>query len=239
MRASTRPTSFKATGLADLRSKGGSMNRSHSERKAAPLYVQYGCGPGDVPASWVNFDASPTLRLQQLPAIGRLISRKVAFSGQARYGDIVRGLPLAAESVDGMYCSHVLEHLTRNEMQTALRNTFTVLRPGAPFRLVLPDLETLARKYATGVYDADTFVAELGMGAENAGLRSRIRLAIGNTRHQWMWDESSLSLALKQAGFEGVRRADLGDSGQAWFEDVEDPTRWDGCLGLHCIRPKQ
>ncbi|HEX6859864.1 MAG TPA: hypothetical protein VF138_06660, partial [Caulobacteraceae bacterium] len=59
------------------------------------LYVQYGCGLS-APDGWLNFDASPTLRLQRLPLVGRLLTRgRVRFPEAVRYGDITRGLPLA------------------------------------------------------------------------------------------------------------------------------------------------
>ena len=60
------------------------------------LYVQYGCGLS-CPAGWLNFDASPTLRLQRLPAIGRLFVNSVRFPDRVHYGDIRKGLPIADE----------------------------------------------------------------------------------------------------------------------------------------------
>ena len=35
-------------------------------------YVQYGCGLS-APHEWLNFDASPILRLQKLPLLGQLV----------------------------------------------------------------------------------------------------------------------------------------------------------------------
>ena len=34
-------------------------------------YVQYGCGLS-APNEWINFDVSPTLRIQKIPIIGSL-----------------------------------------------------------------------------------------------------------------------------------------------------------------------
>ena len=65
------------------------------------LYVQYGCGLS-APVGWQNFDASPTLRLQKIPLIGKLV-RKVDFPSNVLYGDIVKGLPgIAPQSCDGV-----------------------------------------------------------------------------------------------------------------------------------------
>src|SRR5215471_9710888 len=111
------------------------------------IYVQYGCGLS-CPDGWQNFDASPTLRLQRLPLIGPLFKRgATVFPDQVRYGDILNGLPIADGTADGVYASHVLEHLSLADCATALSNTFRLLRPGGIFRLVIPDLEARARKY--------------------------------------------------------------------------------------------
>jgi len=134
------------------------------------LHVQYGCGLS-CPAGWLNFDASPTLRLQRLPAIGRLFGDAVRFPDGVRYGDIVKGLPLADGSVDGIYASHVLEHLALADCAIALRNTFRLLKPGGLFRLVVPDLECRARQYLSRLEDGKPqanswFMRAAGLGAQ-------------------------------------------------------------------------
>ena len=40
------------------------------------IYVQYGAGNQAV-EGWLNFDASPTLRIQKIPIIGRLLRSKL------------------------------------------------------------------------------------------------------------------------------------------------------------------
>ena len=63
-------------------------------------YVQYGCG-FTAPAEWVNYDASPTLRFERLPVLGKLYTRnKQRFPDNVKYGDIVKGLPEKADSCD-------------------------------------------------------------------------------------------------------------------------------------------
>jgi SAM-dependent methyltransferase len=109
------------------------------------LYVQYGCGLW-APEGWQNFDASPTLLVQKIPVIGRRLA-PVQFPRSVRRGDIRKGLSVAEESVDAVYCSHVLEHLALDDLRLALRNTLRILRPGGIVRLVMPDLKCLAKKY--------------------------------------------------------------------------------------------
>jgi SAM-dependent methyltransferase len=196
------------------------------------LHVQYGCGLS-CPARWLNFDASPTLRLQRLPAIGRLFGDAVRFPDGVRYGDIVKGLPLADGSVDGIYASHVLEHLALADCAVALRNTFRLLKPGGLFRLVVPDLECRARQYLSRLEDgkpqaSSWFMRAAGLGAEHRsrGAAALTRVALGNSAHLWMWDERSMAAALRQAGFVDIRRCRFNDCADPAFRDVEDAARF-------------
>ncbi|MES2692496.1 MAG: methyltransferase domain-containing protein [Verrucomicrobiota bacterium] len=103
-------------------------------------HIQYGCGH-EAPPSWQNFDSSPTIVLERIPLLNLLYSKNaVRFPAHVRRGNIVRGLPVPAESADAVYCSHTLEHLALDEFRTALRNTYAILKPGGTFRFVLPDL---------------------------------------------------------------------------------------------------
>jgi SAM-dependent methyltransferase len=196
------------------------------------LYVQYGCGLS-CPDGWLNFDASPTLRLQHLPVIGGLFTNGARFPDGVRYGDIRKGLPLEDGTVDGVYASHVLEHLSLADCAVALRNTFRLLKPGGIFRLVVPDLECRARKYlerlAGGDADANSwFMRNAGLGAEQRGrgLAHLARAMFGNSAHLWMWDEPSMTAALRQAGFIDVRRCRFNDCGNPAFREVEDAGRF-------------
>ena len=58
------------------------------------------------------------------------------------YGDIVKGLPVDYASCKGIYCFHVLEHLSPDNFRIALGNTYKFLQPGGVFRFVLPDLQS-------------------------------------------------------------------------------------------------
>jgi SAM-dependent methyltransferase len=201
-------------------------------------HVQYGCGLC-APASWTNFDASPTLRLQRLPVFGALLTRGgPRFPKNVLYGDIVRGLPVAPSSCEAIYCSHVLEHLALEDLRTALRHTHDYLRPGGVFRCVVPDLEHLARAYlaSSAEQPAVQFMEAAGLGRRRRprGLGGALREWLGNSHHMWMWDYESLAAELRAAGFTAVRRASFGDAEDARFRDVEDWHRWENCIGVEC-----
>lgn len=109
--------------------------------------VQYGCG-FTAPTTWINYDASPTLRFEKLLVLGKLYTRnKQRFPQNVAYGNIVKGLPEKPDSCDGIYCSHILEHLAYADLLKALKNTFLILKPGGLFRGVVPDLRSAAMDY--------------------------------------------------------------------------------------------
>lgn len=180
---------------------------SQSIRSSTNLgYVQYGCG-WCAPKEWTNFDASLTLKGERLPILGRYTKNSQRFPGSARPGDIVKGLPVRDGSCQGVYASHVLEHLALEDFHKALGNTYHILGKGGIFRLVVPDMEWAARGYIArldrGESSANTFFPR----ATNLGCESREPGFMGLARklfalpHLWMWDESSMARALNDHGF--------------------------------------
>jgi predicted SAM-dependent methyltransferase len=203
-------------------------------------YVQYGCG-WCAPETWLNFDASPTLRFERLPLVGSLYTRNAKrFPSNVRYGDITRGLPVAPNSCSAIYCSHVLEHLALDDFEVALQNTFTYLKPGGVFRFVLPDLEQLARTYLSNSSDTASqwFMEKSCLGHKHRprGMIGFIKTWLSNSNHLWMWDERSITARLKQHGFYNIRRTQFGDAEDKKFNEVEDKGRFEGCLAMQCSK---
>jgi predicted SAM-dependent methyltransferase len=204
-------------------------------------YIQYGCG-WSAPAGWRNFDASPTLRFERIPLIGKIYTKnKMRFPDNVEYGDIVKGLPVEDSSCEAVYCSHVLEHLSYEDFRRALNNTIEILGSGGIYRLVVPDLEYYIQNYmnSTSPDSAKQFLMDTYLGREkrNRGLKGMILEYFGNSHHLWMWDYNSIEKELAKVGFVDIRRAVFGDSADKIFESVEDEGRWIHCLGVECRKP--
>lgn len=209
-------------------------------------YVQYGCGL-DAPDKWINYDASPTLRMQRLPFVGQLIRRRsgTKFPRNVLYGDIVKGLPEAKNSCDGLYCSHVLEHLSLQDFRQALQNSLVILKPGATFRIVVPDLKLAAERYLmelrSGNTEASNYLLDngisLGRKSRSKGLKKTIISMFGNSHHLWMWDELSLKNELDQVGFKNIRHCKFGDSKDIMFSYVENEARFSDSVSIECMAP--
>ena len=91
------------------------------------LYVNLGCG-SRYHSDWINFDI-------------------VSGSPQVIGHDLRRGIPLADNSCDVAYHSHMIEHLRPAEAINLMEECFRILKPGGVVRVALPDLERICRCY--------------------------------------------------------------------------------------------
>ena len=207
-------------------------------------YLQYGCGLSN-PLDWENYDSSPTLRIQRTLLIGKILQPylNVVFPKNIKYGDIVKGLNVSKNTYDGIYCSHVLEHLSYYDLKTSLKNTYEYLKPGGIFRMVLPDLEILCREYLNEVNKKNSkgslkFMNNslLGVTERKRGLKQILTNMIGNSKHLWMWDYYSLSEELREVGFSDIRRCEFNDSSDEMFLKVEEKDRFVNCLSIEVIK---
>ena len=99
----------------------GSLSQSRN------VLVNLGCGRTAHPA-WVNLDVEPTLAC-------------------VKRWDVRKPLPFPDGSVDMVYHSHLLEHLSADEGQRLVKDCFRVLKSGGVIRIVVPDLAGIATAY--------------------------------------------------------------------------------------------
>lgn len=94
------------------------------------------------------------------------------------------GVPLPDASVDLVYCSHLLEHFSKQEAPAFLAECRRVLRQGGVVRVVVPDLEGIARAYLKSLDEAR---------AGDAGAEAR---------HEWMVIELIDQMVRERSGGE-------------------------------------
>lgn len=207
-------------------------------------YVNIGCGH-NAPKEWVNFDFSLSTYIRSLPLIGELLKflLKTTFPKNARCGDIVKGLPLKNDSCDAVFSSHTFEHLALEDFRKALKNTHKIMKTGAVFRCVVPDLEVYSRTYLDELSKGNENAAIefmkislLGMEAMPKGLKKRYFLAYypGMARHLWMWDKYSFIAELKNVGFRDIRECSFNDSSDEMFKLVESAERFNQSVAIEC-----
>jgi predicted SAM-dependent methyltransferase len=98
------------------------------------ILVNVGCGTRFDPR-WTNLDGEP-------------------FDASVQRYNCDEKLPFADGSVDGVYSSHVIEHLLPAVADDFVHDVYRVLKPGGVLRLATPDLETLAFEYLKNLYRA-------------------------------------------------------------------------------------
>ncbi len=113
-----------------------------------------------------------------------------------RFLDIT-ALDYSPDSVDAMVCVQTLEHFTRAEVQRALKNWFTILRPGGVLHLDVPDFEETAKLLLAQKSEEDK--------------EWYYRLIFGSQKdhfsiHKDGYSEAKLRKILSLRGFRGIRR---------------------------------
>lgn len=103
--------------------------------------------------------------------------------------NLLQGVPLPDASADGIYLSHCLEHFAPQDAEAFLRECCRALKPSGILRVVVPDLEQVARFYLTEV-DA---------------VRANPADEVAPARHEWMIVEIVDQLCRHQSGGEMLR----------------------------------
>lgn len=137
-------------------------------------------------------------------------------------------LPFDAASVEAVYSSHMVDHLTYREGKAFLEDCLRVMKPGAPLRVTACDMEVFARAYFSGTLGKfDYFQPEEFRNAATQGTKLGI-LACGNASdrgfysgHKMLYMPESLGELLAAVGFTNVHVC-AQDERAAAFDDVDD-----------------
>jgi len=191
---------------------------------------------------WTNIDSSLILKLGKHRRISKLLW-KVGLLNSDRYArmqrldegcvvwNLAKGIPYPDRTFDVVYHSHLLEHIDREGAPGFLAECFRVLKPGGVIRIVVPDLEQLARTYVSALdgpdpasdprYDHsldemfDQMVPRTPRwrAKEPLIVRAVERVFVGDTAkcgtlHRWMYDRHSVKRLLERTGFRDVSVVD-------------------------------
>lgn len=127
------------------------------------------------------------------------------------------------DSIDEIYASHVLEHLSHNkEMVLALREFLRILRPGGKLSVSVPDMMELARAFcAEDLTTGDRFkISRLIFGGQRDAYDG----------HKFGFSYDVLERILEEVGFRDIARVDqFGLFPDASMGKI-DPRRQDGSI---------
>lgn len=98
-----------------------------NNRNAKPMLLNIGCGRR-YHSDWVNLDLESS-------------------DSSVICHDVTKGIPFGDNKFTAVYHSHVLEHLDPEHGKRLIEECFRVLKPGGVLRIVVPDLERIAKLY--------------------------------------------------------------------------------------------
>ena len=195
------------------------------------MTIKANIGCGRTPTTgWLNFDNSPALKISRSPLRYwiskslRLLSKEQIENiewnkkNKIHFSDATKVLPFNEATVDYIYTSHMIEHLSRSGVESFLKETLRVLKSGGIIRISVPDLQLAVNTYAKSK-DADAFMESILVEAPPiSSLKQKFRLlAVGYRHHQWMYDGNSLIKLLKKIGF---HKAEVCQPG---YTNMSDP----------------
>jgi len=122
--------------------------------------LNLGCG-ADNPPHWLGIDGGISILLLRI--LPQNVSRrffkyfnmshvyhfeeyyqKIKISKIVHH-DLCHGIPFKDDSIPSIYSSHVIEHLTKHEAETLLKDCYRVLKPRGIIRLCVPSLDSQVR----------------------------------------------------------------------------------------------
>lgn len=127
-------------------------------------------------------------RMTEAEYIARLHDHRFVFH------NLEEALPFASESVDFIFCSHVLEHFYRSDALRLAREMLRVLKPGGSARIAVPDLAKAIETYQTGARH-EALMYFYTDGREGS-----------YDQHRYMYDFTLMDALLREAGFTAIER---------------------------------
>jgi predicted SAM-dependent methyltransferase len=154
--------------------------------------------------------------------------------------DLRNGIPAGDNSLDLVYHSHLLEHLSYLDGISFMKECYRVLAPGARMRVLVPDLEIWINAYVNKnrfFFEEYRKVLDPEIYVSNASIFMGM---LHNHEHKCGYDFDSLTWLVEHVGFVDVKRTLYADS---TIEDIHiiehmKPLRIMETLCLECIKPK-
>ena len=137
--------------------------------------------------------------------------------------DLVLGIPASDNSLEVIYHSHLLEHLSYKEGIAFTANCFKALAPGGIMRVLVPDLELWINNYVNNNnFYFDEYRKALAPEGDLYPTKGAVFMGmLHNHEHKMGYDFDTLKWVLERAGFERIRRTLVQDSDLADITEVE------------------
>lgn len=157
---------------------------------------------------------------------------------QIAYLDALKPLPFTNDSIRYLFSEHHFEHLTLNQGLHFLTDCHRVLKPGGKLRMALPSLDKYIALWQQPQLDeaALTLIRLLSQAQFHPAQGSFMSKAMAFNgvfyahQHRFIYDQETLSTALKMAGFECIDFFEPGQSNDSELCGLEFRTQPHDCL---------
>ena len=180
------------------------------------IKINFGCGTTPL-KGWVNLDNSFSLFLSKFPIIVLLLKnlKLLSFSqiqliyfyrkSKIKSANADKKFTFINNTVDIIYTSHMLEHLSRIKAFEFIKECHRVLKKDGVLRIVVPDFKKQIDQYLIN-QDADEFLEKsLIIAPPLITFKDKLRvLFLGYRHHQYMYDSRSIIKLIESAGFKKV-----------------------------------
>lgn len=169
-------------------------------KKRNSIWLELGSGAKKGSNGWVTID---------------LIGADISY-------DLRKGFPLPNESVDRIYTSHMLEHISYKELVGFIDECYRVLKKGGELSVCVPNAGLYIRSYIEGVWFRPASEG-YGPALVNTGsLLDQVNyIAYMDGHHKYMFDEENLINTLSKAPFEDVHLRDFNEATDLKSRDFE------------------
>lgn len=179
------------------------------------IKLNLGCG-GTITDGWINYDNSLNNYLSKIPAV-KTILYHCGLINETSYKpwpkgihthDVTKGLPHDSNTVDYIYTSHFLEHLTKSQAEKLLIECKRVLKTDGIIRISVPDLKIIAKRYVNGELDGEGFLDGLYVFPKLKKTKAEkiFPMLFKKDQHKWMYDYESLYNLLNKLGYSEIKQ---------------------------------
>ncbi len=111
------------------------------------------------------------------------------------YVDITKPLPFTDNSIDGIFCEEVIEHIKFDNGYQLLKECFRILKPDGVIRLSTPDLNWFASRVSQSIKTCD-----------------EINTVFYNHGHRYLYTQEALYFYCQEVGFTNLKISKYQDS---------------------------
>lgn len=205
------------------------------------IKLHLGCGTVVVDG-WINVDYSLGARLSKIPTF-RYFNKKlklfdVEWKENIFLHDLTKKLPWKDNSVDYIYCSHTLEHFTKDNGRYLLSEIYRVLKRGGLARIIVPDLGIIIDRFNKKEIMAEDLVNCLEVFEQETKTTSKIKKIFNRLYqfpHRCMYTEDRLTHIMSEIKFLVTPKKYL-ESNIESIEEIESEERTKNAIVVEGIK---